>query len=181
MQKVTEAAVKCYHCGELCLDETIIANEKQFCCDGCKLVYEILNENNLCTYYNFNATPGISPGNNVVEKRFAYLDEKNVKSKLLQFSDGNTAAVTFFIPQMHCSSCIWLLENLTRINDSILRSRVNFLRKEVHVYFKEDTFSLRKLVELLSTIGYEPRINLEDLEEKRKVVKDRSSVYRTQA
>ncbi len=178
MQKVTEAAVKCYHCGELCLDETIIANEKQFCCDGCKLVYEILNENNLCTYYNFNATPGISPGNNVVEKRFAYLDEKNVKSKLLQFSDGNTAAVTFFIPQMHCSSCIWLLENLTRINDSILRSRVNFLRKEVHVYFKEDTFSLRKLVELLSTIGYEPRINLEDLEEKRKVVKDRSSVYR---
>ncbi len=178
MQKVTEAAVKCYHCGELCLDEKIIANEKQFCCDGCKLVYEILNENNLCTYYNFNDTPGISPGNNVVEKRFAYLDEKNVKNKLLQFSDGNTAAVTFFIPQMHCSSCIWLLENLTRINDSVLRSRVNFLRKEVHVYFKEDTFSLRKLVELLSTIGYEPRINLEDLEEKRKVVKDRSAVYR---
>ncbi len=70
------------------------------------------------------------------------------------------------------------MENLTRINDSVLRTRVNFLRKEVHVYFKEDTFSLRKLVELLSTIGYEPRINLEDLEEKRKVVKDRSAVYR---
>lgn len=178
MPKITEAAVKCYHCGELCLEEKIIADGKQFCCDGCKLVFEILNENNLCTYYNFNEAPGISPKSKIIDKRFAYLDEKSVKSKLLQFSDGNTAAVTFFVPQMHCSSCIWLLENLNRINDSIIRTRVNFLRKEVHIYFKEDAFSLRKLVELLSTIGYEPRINLDDLENKKAVVKDRSSIYR---
>ena len=60
MQKLVETEVKCFHCGELCVDEIILVNEKQFCCEGCKLVYEILNENNLCTYYNFNETPGIS-------------------------------------------------------------------------------------------------------------------------
>ncbi len=178
MQKLVETEAKCYHCGEVCVEELILVNEKQFCCEGCKLVYEILNENNLCTYYNFNETPGISPAKNGVDKQFAYLDDKNVKQKLLQFSDGNTASMTFFIPQMHCSSCIWLLENLNRINDSIIRSRVDFLRKEVHVYYNENTFSLRKLVELLSTIGYEPQINLEDLEKGRTVKKDRSAIYR---
>ena len=178
MQKLVETEVKCFHCGELCVDEIILVNEKQFCCEGCKLVYEILNENNLCTYYNFNETPGISPAKSGNDKRFAYLDDNNVKQKLLQFSDGNTASLTFFIPQMHCSSCIWLLENLTRINDSILRSRVDFLRKEVHIYYNESTFSLRKLVELLSAIGYEPQINLDDLEKGRKTKKDRSAVYR---
>jgi Cu+-exporting ATPase len=178
MQKLVETEVKCYHCGEVCVEEIILIDEKQFCCEGCKLVYEILNENNLCTYYNFNETPGISPAKNGADKRFAYLDDKNVKQKLLQFSDGNTASLTFFIPQMHCSSCIWLLENLNRINDSILRSRVDFMRKEVHIYYNENSFSLRKLVELLSTIGYEPQINLDDLEKGRKAKKDRSAVYR---
>lgn len=178
MQKLTENAVKCYHCGDTCREEIIVADEKKFCCDGCKLVYEILNENNLCTYYNFNETPGISPTKIVNDNRFAYLDEKGVKNRLIQFSDGTTSSATFFIPQMHCSSCIWLLENLNRINDLIIRSRVDFLRKEVHIYFKEDNFSLRKLVELLSTIGYEPQIRLDDLDSKRKVVKDRSAIYR---
>lgn len=178
MQKVIEIDIKCYHCGEPCVDEIIRVGEKQFCCEGCKLVYEILNENNLCTYYNFNENPGISPSKKNVDKRFAYLDEASVKSKLLQFSDGNTASLTFFIPQMHCSSCIWLLENLNRINDSILRSRVDFMRKEVQIFYKENTFSLRKLVELLSTIGYEPQINLDDLEKNKKQKKDRSAVYR---
>ncbi len=178
MQKIVETEIKCYHCGEPCVDEVILVNDKHFCCEGCKLVFEILNENNLCTYYNFNETPGISPAKNSADKRFAYLDDANVKEKLLQFSDGNTASLTFFIPQMHCSSCIWLLENLNRINDSILRSRVDFMRKEVQVFYKENTYSLRKLVELLSTIGYEPQINLDDLEKGKKVKKDRTAVYR---
>lgn len=178
MATTTKIDVKCYHCGDECREETILVDEKTFCCEGCKLVYEILNENNLCTYYNFNDTPGISPNKKNVDNRFAYLDQEDVKSRLLHFTDGATSSITFFIPQMHCSSCIWLLENMNRLNPAIIRSRVNFLRKEVHIYFNEQTFSLRKLVELLSAIGYEPQINLEDLENKRKKNADHSFIYR---
>ncbi len=38
----------CYHCGTPCIGERIAIEEKVFCCDGCKLVYEIINENDLC-------------------------------------------------------------------------------------------------------------------------------------
>ena len=38
--KLTETAIQCFHCGEDCR-EIIIAQEKEFCCEGCKMVYEI--------------------------------------------------------------------------------------------------------------------------------------------
>ena len=31
-----------------------LKNDKQFCCEGCKQVYLLLNENNLCVYYDFD-------------------------------------------------------------------------------------------------------------------------------
>ncbi|MEM8901471.1 MAG: heavy metal translocating P-type ATPase metal-binding domain-containing protein, partial [Bacteroidota bacterium] len=43
--------VSCYHCGESCPSPAIHLEEKYFCCDGCKTVYEILNAHDLCTYY----------------------------------------------------------------------------------------------------------------------------------
>ncbi|HEY4650187.1 MAG TPA: heavy metal translocating P-type ATPase metal-binding domain-containing protein [Pontibacter sp.] len=34
----------CYHCGDSCEDELIVAHDKAFCCAGCKTVYELLEE-----------------------------------------------------------------------------------------------------------------------------------------
>ncbi|MCB0433377.1 MAG: heavy metal translocating P-type ATPase metal-binding domain-containing protein, partial [Mangrovimonas sp.] len=42
---------KCYHCGDTC-DKTVINyDDKTFCCNGCKTVYEIFSENDLTCYY----------------------------------------------------------------------------------------------------------------------------------
>lgn len=141
-------------------------DEKSFCCEGCRLVYDVLRENGMCTYYRYNASPGISPAS-TYEGKFGYLDDPDVKQKLLAFDDGNLATVQFHIPKMHCSSCIWLLENLQRINPAVVRSRVQFLDKEVSLVFRQENLSLRGLVELLSFIGYEPRISLDDLSQKK--------------
>lgn len=37
----------CFHCGQRIEEEVIQFDEKDFCCQGCKTVYEILNVNNL--------------------------------------------------------------------------------------------------------------------------------------
>ena len=49
----TDAKTQCYHCGEECLEDNVKFDAKDFCCPGCKLVYEVLSENNLCNYYQF--------------------------------------------------------------------------------------------------------------------------------
>ncbi|MFN8180723.1 MAG: heavy metal translocating P-type ATPase [Bacteroidota bacterium] len=176
-ETLTDSRVLCYHCGDECRETTLTFDSKTFCCDGCKLVYEILQENNLCTYYQFNDKPGVSP-KQARDERFAYLDDAQVRQKLIQFCDDSQTSVTFYIPQMHCSSCIWLLEHLYRINQAVVRSRVNFLKREVSISFREKELSLRGLVEMLATIGYEPLIQLNDLEKERKVKLDRSMAYR---
>jgi P-type Cu+ transporter len=164
-----EVQSKCYHCGESCAKEVIAYDQKSFCCQGCKLVYEVLSQNDLCEYYQLESNPGKSQKNYAGSKnRFDYLDDAEVKQKLLDFMDSKESHVTFYIPLIHCASCIWLLENLFQINKSIFSSRVDFVKKKVQVKFLHDQISLKEVVNLLSTLGYEPKINLSDLDHKTK-------------
>jgi P-type Cu+ transporter len=170
-----DSKVICFHCGDVCKDKSIGIDDKYFCCSGCKTVYEILNQGNLCTYYNFENNPGISP-KNLEYKRFDYLDDLNTINKLLDFKDEKISKITFYIPQMHCSSCIWLLENLFKLNPFITNSTVNFVRKELNVKFLHEKVSLKEVIILITSIGYEPQINL-DAAEKSVQTKSSKSLY----
>lgn len=156
----------CYHCGDICPDLKISREEKYFCCEGCKTVYEILQENDLCQYYNLEENPGIKIKTPGMGNRFAYLDDAGVQRKLIRYRDEQQTMVMFYVPQIHCASCLWLLENLYRMREGILSSRVDFVNKEVTIGFDEGKISLRQVVELLTSIGYEPSLNLEHLEGK---------------
>ncbi len=173
----TKNQIVCYHCGDLCKDESIAIDDKYFCCSGCKTVYEILNQGELCTYYNFQENPGISP-KNFETKKFDYLDDTTTINKLLDFSDDKISKITFFIPQMHCSSCIWLLENLFKLNPAITSSTVNFVRKELSVKYLHEKISLKDVVVLISSIGYEPQINLDTAEKKIETKSNKTLYYK---
>ena len=158
--------IQCYHCGEAC-DTSISSDNKFFCCDGCKFVFQLLQENGLCNYYELSERPGIKVKGKFSSHRFAYLDNEEVKIKLLRFQDGSQCHVSFYLPPMHCASCIWLLENLHTIDQGIFFSKTNFQRKEIFIAFDPVKISLRKVVELLAFIGYEPYISLNEGEKKR--------------
>lgn len=171
------AKLICFHCGQDCPDDSIKIEDKYFCCIGCKTVYEILNQNQLCNYYNFENNPGISPSS-VSDKKYDYLDEPEVIEKLVNFKDDKYASLTFYIPQMHCSSCIWLLENLYKLNSAVVLSKVNFVRKELSVRYLHEKLSLKQLVKLLASIGYEPQISLESVELKKEKYPDKHLYYK---
>lgn len=173
----TQETSTCYHCGDPCPSEDIREDEKVFCCTGCKTVYGILSENNLDNYYELNKQPGIKQ-KHASEERFAFLDNKEIAQKLLSFSEENLNQVNFFLPGVHCSSCIWLLENLYTLHPGILSSRVNFARKEIHISFRPQEISLRDLVQLLVRLGYEPQINLENLGQPQQNRQEKSLIYK---
>lgn len=161
--KNTQVKQHCFHCGDEVID-LITCNEQAFCCVGCKSVYQLLSENNLCSYYDLENTPGVTQSNPVLASAYNYLDDEKVAQQLLQYRDDKIAKVTFFIPTMHCSSCIWLLEHLYKINPNVALAKVNFLKKELHVSYNPNKTSLKEIVVLLSSLGYEPAISLNDLE-----------------
>ncbi len=179
VNSVNSQAIKsneCYHCGETCDQHPVILEDKAFCCEGCKMVYEILNTNDLCQYYEIDENAGVSL-KGYKQERYAYLDEPEVTEQLIAFTDGKKTKITFHLPQIHCASCIWLLENLYRLNEGILYSKVNFIKKEIYLTYDEATTSLRSIVELLASIGYAPAINLGNLDKDKPVV-DKSLYYK---
>ena len=173
---MSKEKIKCYHCGADCPDDTIHIGDKYFCCNGCKTVYEILNEGEMCSYYNIEDMPGITPKGKF-KGRFDFLSNTDIAKGLLDFSDNGITIVSFYTPSMHCSSCIWLLENLSKLNTGVISSQVNFPKKTVRVTFNEEKTSLQDIAELMAAIGYEPVINLNDLEKDKNKV-DRSLIYK---
>jgi len=168
----------CYHCGTECTTVNIAIDDKLFCCDGCKLVYEILNQNGMCNYYDLQSHPGLAQIKPVRNDKFSYLDNEQIAEKLYKFTDGNNTIVTLYIPGVHCSSCMWLLEHMHKLNPAITESRLNFTKKEVSIHFRRDEISLRKIVELLATIGYEPYISLDETDKKGKSSFDKKRIVK---
>ncbi len=162
METLIAEKIQCTHCGDACPDDSIHLDAKIFCCEGCKTVYEILSAKDMCAYYDLSGQAGISLKGRNYGDAYAFLDNPEIGRVLLDYADGHTAKATLRIPAMHCSSCLWLLENLYRLREGIGASRVNFLKKEVALTFNPSIISLRELVELLATLGYAPHLSLEE-------------------
>lgn len=173
-----KANTSCYHCGTPCITNNIVIADKLFCCEGCKLVYELLNENGLCDYYKLQSHPGLSQIKPVRNDKYAYLDNEDVAKQLYKFTNGNYTIVTFYIPGVHCSSCMWLLEHLNKVDAGIIESRLNFTTKEVTIHFSRSKISLRKITELLTTIGYEPYISLDEANKKKTKNYNKQRIYK---
>jgi Cu+-exporting ATPase len=168
-------SIKCFHCGDDCCNSVIGYDEKNFCCNGCKTVYEIFSSNDLSYYYDLQSAAGATP--TTVEGKYDFLDTDTIIERLTEFNDGNLQIINLYIPHIHCSSCIWVLENLNKLNQFVNNSQVDFPKKTVRITYNPKDISLKQLVVLLSRIGYEPYISLDDYDNKKKAV-DRSLIYK---
>lgn len=138
-------------------------------------MYEIFSENNLSCYYDLENAPGKTPPE--LEGKYDFLEHEDIVEKLVEFNDGDTQIVNLYIPHIHCSSCIWILENLNKLNKFIGNSQVNFPKKSVQIQYNSEKTNLKSIVKLLTSIGYEPYISLDDLDKPKRDV-DRSLIYK---
>ena len=167
---------QCFHCGnDVIKKDEILFDDRSFCCNGCKTVYEIFSQNDLSCYYDFQSAPGATPQD--IKGKYDFLANEEIVNKLLEFQESTTAIVSLYIPHIHCSSCIWILENLQRLQPGIGASQVNFPHKKVRITYNPEQTNLKQIVEILCSIGYEPYISLENFDEGKKKI-DRSLIYR---
>lgn len=155
-----DAALACAHCGAGCPDDRIASAGHVFCCHGCRIVFDLLQESGLGRFYTLEQTPGIRMADAAGPGRFGYLDDPAVRVGVVDYADDRRVRVTFQVPAIHCIACVWLLENLFRLNPAIGGAQVNFPRKEVALTFDPGRIALSGVVELLASLGYEPTLNL---------------------
>lgn len=145
----------CYHCGENLDARPLLFQGKKFCCAGCKSVFQILSDNQLDEFYTLESKAGIKP-EFIQNDKYSFLDLEEIKLRFVKFEDDNCLNVVLNLPSIHCSSCIYLLENLHKIENKILKSQVHFSKKEASITFLKSEYQLSDLATLLDKLGYSP-------------------------
>lgn len=162
----------CYHCGDDVIGKGYSLGDKKFCCNGCKSVYQLLHENGLNSFYAMEEQAGVKPKSSDIH-RYDFLDLPAIRERYIDFEDENSVHVKLFLPAIHCSSCIYLLENIHKIEPRILSCQTNFTERTATIAFKK-SFPFPELALLLDRIGYPP--NFEEKKEVNKSI-DKTFLY----
>ncbi len=179
MNPKIDTSAECYHCGSPSRNP-LVFEDKNFCCQGCKSVYQIIEQNNLCQFYDL----GEKPGNTIAQEsfdthRFAFLKDPEVLAQLRIFENDTHIHFKYYLPHVHCSSCLYLLENLNKVHPGVEGAKLNFSQKELQVVFAKNETNAFDIAVTLSRLGYEPYFSLSDIGSVSGIAKtDRSRVYR---
>ncbi len=146
----------CIHCGQPS-HEPVVSDEKVFCCNGCLRVHELL-DGNACELREDLST----------DRSYAYLDLDEYRDTYIRKDSEGHSRIVLFLPDMNCASCVQFLEHLHLKNEAILRSEVNFPRKEIRILFDDQGISPGELATMLAASGYPPEVRENDSSKKRK-------------
>ncbi|MBL6449386.1 heavy metal translocating P-type ATPase metal-binding domain-containing protein [Fulvivirga sp. 29W222] len=171
VEERVDKQVKCYHCEEECRNDHIIFDDKDFCCVGCKTIYELFQTDDLRELYE---TRNKSKPHLV--GRYDFLENKEIRDKLLSFQSEGYNLIQLSLPDIHCSSCVYVLENLADFHPGVIQSSVNFLKKTAEIRYNPTVIQLPELAALLSSIGYPPQFDTEGNDNKKKKTSSALSV-----
>lgn len=118
-------------------------------------------------FYKINTAPGARPKSSNAEK-YRYLDSEEIAQKFYLFNEGFIRKISVLLPSIHCSSCIWILENLYRLHEGVKHSEVNFTAKKALITFDISKIKLSELAYLLDSIGYYPVFDAQEETQQKK-------------
>jgi P-type Cu2+ transporter len=99
---------KCIHCG-LDLGKSHDPADGPFCCQGCRTVYQLINETGLDRFYDLRCDT-IAPPADLRPDNLAWL-EMMLQDPDVDLGDG-LVRLRLDLQGVHCAACVWLLEQL---------------------------------------------------------------------
>jgi Cu2+-exporting ATPase len=157
--KQVASAHSCAHCGLAVPAGLVEAHaERQFCCHGCRAVFESLHACGLERYYEIAAKEAaareLRPAN-VTNRRFVHLDRPEFIAKHVQTASDGRLCVELRIDGMHCGACVWLLEATPRIVPGLISVRVDIGRSAIRIEWDAAATSLSAIAQRFDTLGYQ--------------------------
>jgi Cu+-exporting ATPase len=145
-------AALCFHCGEACDKERIVHLEKNYCCNGCLQARLLIDNSILCAPDDENFAPQINNKRNWEE-----LNIPSIANRFIIYEDAEVKHVRFTLSNIHCASCVFVLEHLHKIEPAILKTEVFFAEKSIRMVLRKD-IPLSKVAKQLALVGYAPDI-----------------------
>ena len=158
-EEITEAA-PCTHCGLPVGPYPVLTPTAAFCCSGCNLVYDALQDAGYSdTYYRIkqriptykNATPArVEPASIALSE----LDTPSFLEEHARLLDDGTYSLELFLDGVHCAACVWLVERLPFELAGVVKARLDLPRARLFLQFHPDEVTLSAIGRWLSQFGY---------------------------
>lgn len=153
---MSEEAVFCDHCNLPVPSGLIEVDAKhQFCCNGCKSVWNVLHSAGLNEYYRIR--DAVDPeGQRVASKNCSYeeFDDPAFQSVCVDNLPGGQSQADLLLEGMHCAACVWLIERLPTVLEGVVESRANIRRRTACIRYQPDKVKLSDVAKALDRLGY---------------------------
>lgn len=135
---------KCIHCEQ---DNPI--KNSEFCCRGCEAANHIIKKSGLAKYYQ----------NRIIDNNINSLipDSNKVTEGISSFAKLNDDEYILYlmIDNIHCGSCVWLIEEMLKKQDKVTYARVNMSTRRLVLKWRGNQNYGDKLVNIINDLGYQ--------------------------
>ncbi len=139
----------CLHCGNF-----LNADQSQFCCQGCAVVYHSILRLGLTEFYSYRdgkpAPVQFIPGNDT----YTWLDQPLAFREHTKILEDGRVVAEFLLQGIHCTGCVWLIEGLPKLMPGLKSARVNFTTGKLTLEIDPDKIRLSQIAALLDSLGY---------------------------
>lgn len=151
------AAATCAHCGQPVPGGLIDAGAAaQFCCAGCRVVYETLHACGLEAYYRLRDDEAPGTPAKPSDKPFEEFDAPTFHGLYVQTRADGLATADLTLENVNCAACVWLVERLPRVLDGVVEARLSLRGATVRVTWDPARVPLSRVARALDRLGYVP-------------------------
>ncbi len=155
------APVACAHCG-LAVPEGMLrpGEEKQFCCNGCRQVHDLIRDWGYEKFYGLVEQQGgaLEPAR-PTGRMFEDLDDPRALEGANEEEPGGRCRTRLYLEGVHCAACVWLVEKLPEALDGVDSVRLNLASAVAEVTWRPGTVKLSAIARALDRLGYSPHVH----------------------
>lgn len=154
-ESLPQADLACAHC-TLPVPPGLLREgaAQQFCCSGCRTVWEILHEQGLDGYYRLaerREAPVRQSG-----RGFEEFDHPAFHALYVRPRADGLLETELYLEGVHCSACVWLVERVPLTISGVARAELEIGRALAHLAWDPAQTSLSAIARFLDTLGYRP-------------------------
>lgn len=153
----------CAHCSsEVNPKHAIKEDDKFFCCEGCRSVYHLINDEGFGSFYTKRTDWDDAPPAEQVEA-----DEEYFLTSVKPLKNGDLE-LSIMISGIRCAACIWLIESSAQKDERIKMFRVNYANHKAKIIFNPQDISIKEVLQKITRLGYcpLPSNNIETIHDK---------------
>jgi len=130
---------------------------EQFCCHGCRTVYQMIHAHGLDAFYRLRDDAGDAPDKAATTGgRFDEFADPTFERLYCRTDAEQVMSVDLALEGVHCAACVWLIEKLPRVAPGVIEARLSLASRQVRLRWDTRLIDLPTIARALDRLGYPP-------------------------